>query len=87
MKKRWLGLAGLACVACCTLPFLPFAALGFGGLAAVSFDAWICGGLFIAMAMAGFWFVRRRPVAGSCAADGANTCSTGCGCHASAQSD
>ena len=74
--KRWFGWAALACAICCSIPLL---LLGAGGLAAVSLDQWICGGILLLVAAGWFWMRQRRSASG-CAIPGADSCSVACGC-------
>ena len=54
-NKSWLGLSVLACIGCCALPFVVGAA---GGIAALSHETWICGGILLLGALA--WYVMKR---------------------------
>ncbi len=67
MKNNWFHLSVLACIGCCTLPFIIGAA---SGIAVISKDAWICGGVLLGSMI---WLITRyrrtRKINGSCATD------------------
>lgn len=86
-KSKWLGILGVsACALCCALPILG-AVTGFTAL--VSMGVWLekAGFIFLALAAAAFVgpqlvkLLRRPKALTACAAEGAASCATDCGCN------